>query len=61
MIIGSISTQFLRRKLLSDMEHSQDTVKDLMERLQARLFNLHDTVRFRTAIPITQVYVNTTV
>lgn len=28
-----------------------------MERLQARLFKLHDTVRYRTAVPIAQVYV----
>lgn len=28
-----------------------------MERLQGRLFKLHDTVRYRTAIPTVQVYV----
>ncbi|KAL0129841.1 hypothetical protein PUN28_001831 [Cardiocondyla obscurior] len=44
------------RKLLSDVERSENTVKNLTERLRARLFKLHDTVRYRTAIPTTQVY-----
>lgn len=52
--------QSCRRKLLNDVERSENAVKNLMERLQARLFKLHDTVRYRTAIPTTQVYVNTT-
>ncbi|XP_053975332.1 cilia- and flagella-associated protein 206-like [Hylaeus volcanicus] len=44
------------RKLLSDVEHSEKEVQSLMERLQGRLFKLHDIVRYRTAIPTVQVY-----
>ncbi|KOC59228.1 UPF0704 protein C6orf165 like protein [Habropoda laboriosa] len=44
------------RKLLSDAERSEKEIKCLMERLQGRLFKLHDTVRYRTAIPTVQVY-----
>ncbi|CAK9824752.1 Cilia- and flagella-associated protein 206 [Anthophora retusa] len=44
------------RKLLSDVECSEKEIKCLMERLQGRLFKLHDTVRYRTAIPTVQVY-----
>lgn len=46
-----------RRKLLSDTERCEKETKCLMERLQARLFKIHDTVRYRTAIPTVQVYV----
>lgn len=46
--------------MLSDVERSENAVKSLMERLQARFFKLHDTVRYRTAIPTAQVYVNAT-
>nr|XP_034179194.1 cilia- and flagella-associated protein 206 [Osmia lignaria] len=44
------------RKLLSDVEHSDKQIHDIMEKLQGRLFKLHDTVRYRTAIPTVQVY-----
>ncbi|XP_043265625.1 cilia- and flagella-associated protein 206-like [Colletes gigas] len=44
------------RKLLSDAERSEKEVDNLMERLKGRLFKLHDTVRYKTAIPTAQVY-----
>ncbi|XP_060825040.1 cilia- and flagella-associated protein 206-like [Bombus pascuorum] len=44
------------RKLLSDVERSEKEIQNYMERLQGRLFKLHDTVRYRTAIPTVQVY-----
>ncbi|KYQ50231.1 hypothetical protein ALC60_10685 [Trachymyrmex zeteki] len=56
MLTASRQQEIYIRKLLSDVERSENAVKDLMERLQARLFKLHDTVRYRTAIPTTQVY-----
>ncbi|XP_047364422.1 cilia- and flagella-associated protein 206-like [Vespa velutina] len=43
-------------KLLSDVEHSGNIIKNLIERLQQRLMRLHETMRYRTAIPTTQVY-----
>ncbi|XP_077266992.1 cilia- and flagella-associated protein 206 [Temnothorax americanus] len=56
MLTASRQQEIYIRKLLSDVERSENTVKNLLERLQARLFKLHDTVRYRTAIPTTQVY-----
>ncbi|XP_012543365.2 cilia- and flagella-associated protein 206 [Monomorium pharaonis] len=56
MLTASRQQEIYIRKLLSDIERSENAVKNLMERLQARLFKLHDTVRYRTAIPTTQVY-----
>ncbi|XP_011878807.1 PREDICTED: UPF0704 protein C6orf165 homolog [Vollenhovia emeryi] len=56
MLTASRQQEIYIRKLLSDVERSENTVKSLMERLRARLFKLHDTVRYRTAIPTTQVY-----
>ncbi|KYN19793.1 PREDICTED: UPF0704 protein C6orf165 homolog [Trachymyrmex cornetzi] len=56
MLTASRQQEIYIRKLLSDVERSENAVKDLMERLQARFFKLHDTVRYRTAIPTTQVY-----
>ncbi|XP_015437941.1 PREDICTED: UPF0704 protein C6orf165 homolog [Dufourea novaeangliae] len=44
------------RKVLNDVERSETELQSLMERLQGRLFKLHDTVRYRTAIPTVQVY-----
>nr|XP_012136219.1 PREDICTED: UPF0704 protein C6orf165 homolog isoform X2 [Megachile rotundata] len=44
------------RKLLNDVEHSDKQIQDLLEKLQGRLLKLHDTVRYRTAIPTVQVY-----
>ncbi|OAD56516.1 hypothetical protein WN48_03203 [Eufriesea mexicana] len=44
------------RKLLSDVAHGEEEIASSMERLQGRLFKLHDTVRYRTAIPTVQVY-----
>ncbi|KAL6262791.1 hypothetical protein P5V15_005581 [Pogonomyrmex californicus] len=56
MLTASRQQEIYIRKLLSDVERSENAVKNLMERLQARFFKLHDTVRYRTAIPTTQVY-----
>ncbi|XP_076759546.1 cilia- and flagella-associated protein 206 [Xylocopa sonorina] len=44
------------RKMLSDIERSDKEIQNLMERLQGRLLKLHDTVRYRIAIPTIQVY-----
>ncbi|XP_076229195.1 cilia- and flagella-associated protein 206 [Nomia melanderi] len=44
------------RKVLSDVERCEKELQSLMERLQGRLFKIHDTVRYRTAIPTVQVY-----
>ncbi|XP_067006807.2 cilia- and flagella-associated protein 206 [Anabrus simplex] len=46
---------FLRR-LLADVDGSNTVVKEHLECLQKRLLQIHDTVRFRTAIPTVQVY-----
>ncbi|XP_011645595.1 cilia- and flagella-associated protein 206-like [Pogonomyrmex barbatus] len=56
MLTASRQQEIYIRKLLSDVKRSENAVKNLMERLQARFFKLHDTVRYRTAIPTTQVY-----
>ncbi|KMQ94994.1 hypothetical protein RF55_4818 [Lasius niger] len=60
MLTASRQQEIYIRKLLGDVERSERAVKTLMDRLQTRLFKLHDTVRYRTAIPTAQVYVNTT-
>lgn len=52
--------QYYCRKLLSDVERSENEVKNLKERLRERLYKLHNTVRYRTAVPTAQVYVNIT-
>ncbi|KAL6446763.1 hypothetical protein ACFW04_001295 [Cataglyphis niger] len=44
------------RKLLSDVEQSENAVKTLTDRFQKQLFKLHDTVRYKTAIPTTEIY-----
>ncbi|KAF7384913.1 hypothetical protein HZH66_011999 [Vespula vulgaris] len=48
--------EILTAKLLSDVEHSGNIIKSLIERLRQRLMRLHETMRYRTAIPTTQVY-----
>ncbi|XP_066587430.1 cilia- and flagella-associated protein 206 isoform X2 [Prorops nasuta] len=44
------------RKLLADVECCDNEIKKLMMRLEDRLVKLHDTLRYRTAVPTTQVY-----
>ncbi|XP_014487436.1 PREDICTED: UPF0704 protein C6orf165 homolog [Dinoponera quadriceps] len=56
MLAASRQQEIYIRKLLSDVESSENAVKNLMERLRGRFFKLHDTVRYRTAIPTAQVY-----
>ncbi|XP_012281391.1 cilia- and flagella-associated protein 206 [Orussus abietinus] len=56
MLAASRQQEIYIRKLLTDVEFCENEVEGLMERLQGRLFKLHDTVRHRTAIPTTQVY-----
>ncbi|EFN63753.1 Uncharacterized protein C6orf165-like protein [Camponotus floridanus] len=56
MLTATRQQEIYIRKLLSDVERSESTMKTLMDRLQTRLFKLHDTVRYRTAVPIAQVY-----
>jgi len=43
--------------LLVEAETSQQVLAELLDALKLRLTSIHDTVRFRTAIPTTQVYV----
>jgi len=40
-----------------EAETSQQVLAELLDTLKLRLISIHDTVRFRTAIPTTQVYV----
>lgn len=56
-LISIINHSFHRRKLLSDIDRSEKEVQNYLERLQKRFFKLHDTVRYKTAIPSTEVYV----
>ncbi|XP_070170518.1 cilia- and flagella-associated protein 206 [Polyergus mexicanus] len=56
MLTASRQQEIYIRKLLSDVERSENAVKTLMDRLQTRLFKLHDTVRYKTAIPTAVVY-----
>ncbi|PSN39196.1 Cilia- and flagella-associated protein 206 [Blattella germanica] len=44
------------RKLLGEVEIAQQTLAELLDKLDMRLSSIHDTVRFRTAIPTVQVY-----
>ncbi|XP_033220083.1 cilia- and flagella-associated protein 206-like isoform X2 [Belonocnema kinseyi] len=44
------------RKILSDIESCETELKCILQRLQNRLIKLHETVRYRTAIPTAQVY-----
>ncbi|XP_053594552.1 cilia- and flagella-associated protein 206, partial [Microplitis demolitor] len=59
-IIGALVTcrqqEIYVRKVLSDLEEIKAEFKILMDTLEMRLHKLHDTVKFRTAIPIVQVY-----
>lgn len=48
---------FHRRKLLSDIDRSEKEIQNYLERLEKRFFKLHDTVRYKTAISSTEVYV----
>ncbi|KAJ9597926.1 hypothetical protein L9F63_011213, partial [Diploptera punctata] len=43
-------------KLLGEVDFSQQVLEELLEKLKLRLTSIHDTVRFRTAIPTVQVY-----
>ncbi|KAG7189976.1 hypothetical protein KM043_006136 [Ampulex compressa] len=56
MLTASRQQEIYVRKLLADVGHCDNEIKQLLERLQGRLFKLHDTVRYRTAIPTIQVY-----
>nr|XP_046475202.1 cilia- and flagella-associated protein 206-like [Neodiprion pinetum] len=44
------------RKLLDDIERCDCNVKGLMEKLQARLLQLHGAIHCRTAIPTVEIY-----
>ncbi|XP_043679846.1 LOW QUALITY PROTEIN: cilia- and flagella-associated protein 206-like [Vespula pensylvanica] len=56
ILTASRQQEIYIRKLLSDVEHSGNIIKSLIERLRQRLIRLHETMRYRTAIPTTQVY-----
>ncbi|XP_051164030.1 cilia- and flagella-associated protein 206-like [Leptopilina boulardi] len=44
------------RKILCDIENCENELKNILERLKTRFIKLHETVRYRTAIPTSQVY-----
>ncbi|XP_014605288.1 PREDICTED: UPF0704 protein C6orf165 homolog [Polistes canadensis] len=56
ILTASRQQEIYIRKLLSDVEHSGNIIKNLIEHLQQRLAKLHETMRYKTAIPTTQVY-----
>lgn len=41
-----------------EVEKSQQVLAELLDELKLRLTTIHDTVRFRTAIPTIQIYVS---
>ncbi|KAI4492577.1 hypothetical protein M0804_002368 [Polistes exclamans] len=43
-------------EILTASQHSGNIIKNLIEHLQQRLAKLHETMRYKTAIPTTQVY-----
>nr|CAD7435080.1 unnamed protein product [Timema monikensis] len=57
MLITGRQQEVYLRKLLSEVELSRCSLDELLVRLKKRLLQIHDTVRFRTAIPTIQVYV----
>nr|CAD7575170.1 unnamed protein product [Timema californicum] len=57
MLITGRQQEVYLRKLLSEVELSRCSLDELLGRLKKRLLQIHDTVRFRTAIPTIQVYV----
>ncbi|XP_057340180.1 cilia- and flagella-associated protein 206-like [Microplitis mediator] len=61
LIIGTLVTcrqqEIYVRKVLSDLEKIKAEFKILMDTLEMRLHKLHDSVKFRTAISIVQVYI----
>ncbi|CAG2060984.1 unnamed protein product, partial [Timema podura] len=56
MLITGRQQEVYLRKLLSEVELSRCSLDELLVRLKKRLLQIHDTVRFRTAIPTIQVY-----
>ena len=51
----------LSRKLLEEVKLCSEDIEQLNSRISDRLYQIHETVRYRTAIPTTQVYVSTPV
>ncbi|XP_008205959.1 cilia- and flagella-associated protein 206-like isoform X1 [Nasonia vitripennis] len=56
MLVATRQQEIYVRKLLSDLEICEEEIRSLINRLQNRLIQLHETVKYRTAIPTTQVY-----
>ncbi|KAF7991410.1 hypothetical protein HCN44_002972 [Aphidius gifuensis] len=56
MLIAYRQQEIYTRKILADVDELANDLNSLMDRLQARLLKLHNTVKFRTAIPTLQVY-----
>ncbi|XP_069694872.1 cilia- and flagella-associated protein 206 [Periplaneta americana] len=60
MVLDGLATsrqlEVYLRKLVLEVDISRQVLSELLEKLKARLSNIHDTVRFRTAIPTVQVY-----
>lgn len=56
-LIAYRQQEIYTRKILADVDELANDLNSLIDRLQARLLKLHNTVKFRTAIPTLQVYV----
>ncbi|KDR14041.1 hypothetical protein L798_11954, partial [Zootermopsis nevadensis] len=60
MVLDGLATarqlEVYLRKLLMEVEKSQQVLAELLDELKLRLTTIHDTVRFRTAIPTIQIY-----
>ncbi|KAJ8686759.1 hypothetical protein QAD02_022553 [Eretmocerus hayati] len=56
MLVTTRQQEIYVRKLLSDLETCEEEIRCLINRLRNRLAQLHETVKFRTAVPTVQVY-----
>ncbi|GLG97299.1 Uncharacterized protein GBIM_04083 [Gryllus bimaculatus] len=56
-LIAARQQEIYTRKLLAEVVSSEGILQELLDHLTKRLVQLHDTVRFRTAIPTVEVYV----
>lgn len=57
MLTACRQQEIYTRKILADVELCANDVRNLINQLHARLLKIHNTVRFRTAIPTLQVFV----
>ncbi|XP_048506844.1 cilia- and flagella-associated protein 206 isoform X2 [Athalia rosae] len=56
MLAAGRQQEIYIRKIMDDIERCECNVKSLMEKLQARLLQLHGAVHCRTAIPTIEIY-----